>query len=122
MVPFELVLRIVCSTNAHIDFLTSNFFFPLSPFHDKMEYRAMHQTWTMVRPFSTSIASDAKETTHEESKTRHRFQRLRISKRCSIASLAAIIKCDADTLAAYERGDELLDKETLLKLERCLSS
>ena len=86
-----------------------------------MEYRAIYQTWTMVRPLSTSTASDAKETTHEESKTRHRFQRLRIAKRCSIASLAAILNVMLrHWLHMKEEMSYWIRKH--VQVERCLSS
>ena len=86
-----------------------------------MEYRPVYQTWKMVRPQYTDTANDPKDITPDETKTRHRLQQLRIAKRISISSLAEVIKCDVETLAAYERGDEVLHNETLKQLERHLS-
>ena len=80
----------------------------------------MYQTWRMLRPHAKTL-DDPRDVTPDETKTRHRLQQLRISKRISISSLAESIKCDVETIAAYERGDEVLDGETLRQLERHLS-
>jgi DNA-binding XRE family transcriptional regulator len=86
------------------------------------EYRPVYQTWRMVRPShahaSQQEVGGASHSSGE--KARHRLQQLRIANRISIASLAEAVGCDAETLAAYERGDELLNNDTLRRVERHL--
>ena len=87
-----------------------------------MEYRPVYQTWKMIRPLPSHASSDAGTSTTmgTEEKTRHRIQRLRIERRLSISSLADMARCDVETLAAYERGDEVLTEDVLRRLDRIL--
>ena len=91
------------------------------------EYRPVFQTWNMLRsptttgtPPVTATSEDVVKPTMEES-TRHTIQKLRIQKRMSIAELAEAVHCDVETLAAYERGDEVLDAAIVKTIERTLS-
>lgn len=56
-----------------------------------------------------------------ETSMRHSLQQLRIQKRMSIAALAETVHCDVETLAAYERGDEVLEATLVKAIERTLS-
>ena len=85
------------------------------------EYRPVYQTWRMVRPSHASVAQQEVGASYSSGeKARHRLQQLRIANRISIASLAEAVGCDAETLAAYERGDELLGNDVLRRIERHL--
>ena len=90
------------------------------------QYKAVYQTWSMIRP-SLGKADPSEEmqpiafVRSSESKTRHLIQKLRIEKRLTVAALADAVKCDVETLAAYERGDELLNTDMIKQLERYLS-
>ncbi|MBM74316.1 MAG: hypothetical protein CMK59_02850 [Proteobacteria bacterium] len=86
---------------------------------EKMQYKPVYQTWKMVRPVYS--AGDQEKMDHSdlaEGKLRHHFQQQRIGKRLSIAELAEAISCDTETLAAYERGDDLLNADMIKKLKR----
>lgn len=88
----------------------------------RMEYRPVYQTWKMIRPLPSLSSSESAKTTTmaTEEKSRHRIQRLRIERRLSISSLADMARCDVETLAAYERGDEVLTEDMLRRLDRIL--
>lgn len=49
---------------------------------------------------------------------RERIQTARIERRLSISELAEKVQCDAPTLAAFERGAEVVDAELMGKLRR----
>lgn len=51
---------------------------------------------------------------------RQTVQQARIQNRMSIPRLAAEIKCDTITLAAFERGDEILSHEIRQRLVKTL--
>lgn len=88
-------------------------------------YKTVHQTWRFVRaaPHSEEEVTDAAAKTAQDTtlSTRHRLQRLRIENRVSIPRLAEMIKCDANIISAYERGDETLGDDVVQKMERVLS-
>lgn len=96
-----------------------------------MDYRPVFQRWSLIRATAkggacsaveggcaTAVTVDSVPTVTEA--TRHRMQRLRIGKRISISELAETIKCDVDLMAAYERGDAVLDAKLVVELQRVL--
>lgn len=54
--------------------------------------------------------------------TRHRLQRLRIERRLSIARVAHIGGCTPETMASYERGEDILDTAIVERILRVLES
>lgn len=90
-----------------------------------MQYRPVYQTWRMHRGGAKRESVPAAEPQqHEnrggEEKDRHRIQKLRIEQRLSIGELARRIKVEPETLAAYERGDAILEAEVVAAMERVL--
>lgn len=103
-------------------------------------YRELWQTWTLLHPHrgdgpadavarstaANAVAGGGSEgrviaPAHETTEWRHRIQRARIEQRWSLADLATHVKCDVRALAAYERGDEVLDATVHRVLCRTLS-
>ena len=88
------------------------------------EYRPLWQTWNLVRVRSNAplvATADAPVTTNETEPLRFRIQRARIERRWSIAELATHIShCDVVTLAAFERGEEVLTVEMQKQLRKTL--
>ena len=75
-------------------------------------YRESFQSWQFVRTTPIpmlAVASDV-PTERAPEEWRHVVQRARIGRRWSVADLAARIQCDAETLAAFERGTHLLEE------------
>lgn len=88
-----------------------------------MEYRKTYQTWTISRSNNKTLPSEGLQQTHNsQEKLRHRLQKMRIEKRWSINNLAEAVACDVESIAAYERGDELLSADVLKTMERILSA
>lgn len=83
------------------------------------EYKQAWQTWTMVRP-NGGVKEDAVGAITERVKFRQRVQQARIEQRLSVADLAAQSRCDIETLAAFERGDEVLSPEVQKRLRALL--
>jgi ribosome-binding protein aMBF1 (putative translation factor) len=87
---------------------------------DAAAYREAWQTWTPVRrppseppPAAPAGARrpDQRDTARRaEEAWRHRVQVARVDRQWSIAELGARVQCDVETLAAFERGDALLDE------------
>ena len=107
--------------------------------YDKSEYRAVWLTWDLVSPSAAGAAraapnkDEGKETArngapgtdafHHENhrlELRHRSQRARVEKRLSVDDLAVLVRCDSETLAAFERGDEVLSAEHQQRLRKVL--
>lgn len=88
-------------------------------------YKELHQTWDLIRPSGHTAPKDgaaaAPAACGGEEKARHRIQKLRIEKRLSVGQLAAAVDCDAETLAAFERGDEVLGAPLMRRLEQRLA-
>lgn len=87
------------------------------------KYREVWQTWSLVKHPSTSLILE--EVTTEEpladaSNFRFRMQTARISRRLTIAELSTMVKCDAETLAGFERGDEVVSGEVQTRLRKVL--
>lgn len=51
---------------------------------------------------------------------RLQVQTARIERRWSIADLGSRVQCDVETLAAFERGDEVLDHAVVSRVRRIL--
>lgn len=93
-------------------------------------YRAVYQTWNLVRSrapptLDMGEASQSNSSSQNDGKRgpvhlRLRVQTARIERRWSIADLAAQVQCDPSTLAAFERGDEVLTFELQQRLRRIL--
>lgn len=75
-------------------------------------YREVFQTWSFVRTTPAPVLAVASDvpTGRASEEWRHTVQRARIGRRWSVADLAARIECDAETLAAFERGTHLLEE------------
>ena len=90
------------------------------------EYRPAFQTWRLVHgPPRAAVSHGPATEKHAgeqvaEEKTRHRLQRLRIDRRMTVAQLADAVKCDVAVVAAYERGDAVLDADVVRRMERVL--
>ena len=75
-------------------------------------YRRAWQTWDLVQVRRvTSLETEPVQATSHDVHLRHRVQKARIERRMSMADLAAHVGVDADRLAAFERGDELLPSD-----------
>lgn len=85
------------------------------------EYRPVRQSWSFVHASATSPAATQDTRGGRSAPTardfRERVQTARIERRWSLADLAAHARCTPDTLAAFERGDDIL--ETHVKLRVC---
>ena len=94
-----------------------------------MEYRKVFQTWSLLSPTDV-VHSPASCTIQKEapdagrvispSVFRMNVQHLRIKRRLSVSDLASMVNCDAQTLAAYEEGQELLDEKIVTRIENAL--
>ena len=86
-------------------------------------YKPVWQTWNLVRPQPRAMAAptpavDVPACTRLD--LRQRVQRARIERRWSVADLSEHATCDTETLAAFERGDEILAPEVQLRVRRVL--
>ena len=83
------------------------------------EYRHVWLTWNLVRtnaprlPVESPHQADRARPTAE---LRYRVQMARVERRWSVVDLATRVQCDAETLAAFERGDEVLSGELQQRL------
>ncbi|MEC7000297.1 MAG: hypothetical protein VXX04_00515 [Actinomycetota bacterium] len=91
---------------------------------DGVVYRPRWQTWSLVTrrvsDIDTPAATRAPEEVSSANVLRERVQIARIDRRLSIVELAAMVQCDADHLAAFERGDGIMDTSTQGRLRRTL--
>ena len=101
-------------------------------------YAPVWQTWNVVRvlhtsqPVTTSTSSvdecpkaraprnSADEVASSVPSLRERMQIARIERRMTIDDLAQTLRCDADTLAGFERGDEVLTEALQRTIRRIL--
>ena len=84
------------------------------------EYRPVWQTWALARPRAPAPAQEAGASVAERAEWRQTVQRARIGLRCSVAELASRVRCDVDTLAAFERGDGVLAADVQRRLKEAL--
>ena len=70
-------------------------------------YVPVWQTWTLVRPVSTSetITSAINRPLPD---VRQRVQTARIQRRLTVHELARRVQCDPEQIAAFERGEEIV--------------
>ena len=91
---------------------------------DGVVYRPRWQTWSLVTrrvsDIATPAATRAPEDVSGANVLRERVQIARIDRRLSIIELASLVQCDADQLAAFERGDGIMDTSTQARLRRTL--
>ena len=63
----------------------------------------------------------SEDVTMSTSSLRERMQIARIERRMTIDDLAHALKCDAETLAGFERGDEILPESLQKTIRRVLN-
>jgi len=89
-------------------------------------YAPVWQTWSVVRASvsSTKASAPADDVVvgrpSAASSLRERMQIARIDRRLSIDDLSRLIECDTETLAAFERGDEVLSERLQGAIRRVL--
>ena len=83
------------------------------------EYRPVWQTWSLSRPRAPT-QEPLNASMAERVELRQMVQRARIEQRRSVADLAARVQCDVETLAAFERGDEILGADVQKRLRAVL--
>ena len=73
-------------------------------------YVPVWQTWSLLRQRPTpSVTADATATmVTRTTDLRERMQIARIQSRLTVHELAQRVRCDVDTLAAFERGEGLV--------------
>lgn len=89
-----------------------------------IEYTQLWQTWSLVRPVVATTPSTVR---HERGnplvrpdELRMLVQKARVEQRWSVAALAARCECDVETLAAFERGDEVIHPSIQARLKAVL--
>ena len=99
-----------------------------TPHHsrDGVVYAPVWQTWTPVhtpssRAPSASGTDEGAVSASGVASMRERMQIARIDRRLSIHELACRVKCDAATLAAFERGDEVIDDDLQRRIRTALA-
>ena len=88
-----------------------------------VEYQRVWQTWSFCVPHATETKVVEAEFVVDESKSemRHKVQKARIECRMALCDLAQQAKCDLETLAAYERGDDVLNGEIMARIMKILN-
>lgn len=86
-------------------------------------YSSVWQTWDILQPNSQPQCATHENDVAESDGTstlsqRQSMQKRRIELRLSIPLLAERIKCDASVLAAFERGDDILQNDTYMALKK----
>lgn len=80
-------------------------------------HRAVWQTWSLRKPEQSANASVQDV---EQVEFRARVQKARVERRKTIAALGEELHCDAELLAAFERGEEVLDRALQARLRSLL--
>lgn len=94
---------------------------------DGVSYAPVWQTWRVVRPSHRSGGDVAHgEDTSSSAVSgvptlRERMQIARIERRMTVDDLAQALRCDAETLAGFERGDEVLPEALQRSIRRHLN-
>ena len=101
-----------------------------------VDYAPVWQTWTVVRSLHSTqpVSNDASVDECHKSKRksvdgtatlvpslREQMQIARIERRMTIDDLAQSLRCDAETLAGFERGDEVLTEALQRTIRRVLN-
>ena len=87
------------------------------------EYVRVYQTWNLVSSAGARKEGDYQSEVVSVERVpdfRHRVQMARIERSWSILELSSKIGCDVDTLAAFERGDDILSADLRTALSRIL--
>lgn len=86
------------------------------------EYRPVWLTWNLVPTTKVATMRDAIPSVapRPSSELRYRVQMARVERRWSVADLATRVKCHTETLAAFERGDEVLHQDLQHRVRTCL--
>lgn len=99
------------------------------------EYVPVWQTWSFVGRTGPRTALESERTatalegtrpwqgvthTTPAEEFRLRLQTARIDRRMSIAELAQRVRCDVETLSAFERGTEVIDADMQARLRSVL--
>jgi len=85
------------------------------------DYRPICQKWTIIR--HTHVDTVPTNDTVEQRSVqdlRERVQTARIERRMAISELAQRVKCDVETLAAFERGEEIVSEAVQKRLNEVL--
>lgn len=76
-------------------------------------HRAVWQTWALHKLAHTE-PSNVEDV--EQVEFRSRVQKARVERCMTIAALSEKLQCDAASLSAFERGDEVLDRQIQTRL------
>lgn len=87
-----------------------------------MPYRSAWQTWRVVTPGEHRPSQPAQATQGQTNGDfRSLMQTARVQKRLSIAELAARVRCDANVIADFERGEGVIDDQLRNAIKRELA-
>ena len=86
------------------------------------DFHSVFQTWTMTITKNDFMARSTAKTPSQPpgcslAQKRSNMQMQRIKSKLSIATLAQRVGIDPETLAAFERGTDMLSAETIQNLE-----
>lgn len=86
-----------------------------------MTHHQLWQTWELVRPVAPrpSAAQNTPRIARSDD-FRKDVQKARIERRWSVSMLASECDCDVETLAAFERGDEVIAPSIQARLKAVL--
>ena len=85
-----------------------------------MPYHEVYQTWHMVRERRSAHGNAESTPAPPPVDLRFKAQTTRIENQLTVDDLARRIECTGETLAAFERGDEILSPEQLRRLRSVL--
>ena len=76
-------------------------------------HRAVWQTWALCKPSAQKVACMEDS---EQVELRMRVQKARVGRHLSVVALSEALHCDHALLAAFERGEEVLDHALQMKV------
>ena len=83
------------------------------------QYVPVWQTWSLIRTrsrTSTDTPSSSTTVVARSQDLRERMQIARIQNRLTVHELAQRVRCDVETLAAFERGEGVVSDEVQTRL------
>lgn len=85
-------------------------------------YAPVWQVWTMTTATAPPPTDETQRqvAVAQQEEMRERVQRARIARRLSIPALAKEVLCDPETIASFERGEEILPPDTRHRVLRHL--